>query len=457
MSDNWHTAFNPQRFLSRIDLDKLISQNALWPGNEGIKLSTPCVRCSGLTSPGIVLNDNTYLCKECFEWISKVEYPEIYESKKREYIRAQAARNLARKTFIAESSSLKIGKIAWTVALFSIPAFLLNPYFIGLTTALFVLSLRLTSHHTAKLQEWDQIYPDPKAPVLRHFHDSSAQLTDQDIATLHVFNHWPGYPPFWQYLRQLTLSKDRDRCQVSGCPSRLSLHVHHINPVSQGGAHSPENLVTLCEFHHALEPDRGHERIWGSIKTAFFTMVRAHFRSSQTGGGKHPVRAHLRRLQLVSSDELELISEYHGLACRKCGITHLTFHSAPNDRQMRALCESCGHEVMGLRQLTEETGPHMAEFLGVTRNKGRWKARWDMLEQRKGAVWCNRDGSKRPPKRTVKPVDRNKSQAEKRPFCPRCGSPMKNVRARPSDTWSSFWGCTEYRATGCKGSMRIRS
>ena len=40
------------------------------------------------------------------------------------------------------------------------------------------------------------------------------------------------------------------------------------------------------------------------------------------------------------------------------------------------------------------------------------------------------------------------------PSCPKCGANMKLMRPRPADSWNAFWGCTQYSATGCKGSER---
>ena len=81
------------------------------------------------------------------------------------------------------------------------------------------------------------------------------------------------------------------------------------------GMHTPENLVSLCDFHHALEPEKGHERIWGNIKTRYFTLVCDHERSNRVSDGTHAVRAHLRRLQLVSLDELRELTKTYGFSC----------------------------------------------------------------------------------------------------------------------------------------------
>jgi hypothetical protein len=36
------------------------------------------------------------------------------------------------------------------------------------------------------------------------------------------------------------------------CTNERWLHMHHIRPVSLGGSNSPDNLTTLCSFHHDL-------------------------------------------------------------------------------------------------------------------------------------------------------------------------------------------------------------
>jgi hypothetical protein len=39
-------------------------------------------------------------------------------------------------------------------------------------------------------------------------------------------------------------------CSVAGCHSRYRLQPHHIQPRAGGGDHHPDNLTTLCWFHH---------------------------------------------------------------------------------------------------------------------------------------------------------------------------------------------------------------
>lgn len=246
------------------------------------------------------------------------------------------------------------------------------------------------------------------------------------------------------------LKADGDRCQVTGCPSRL---IHHILPVSQGGAHSPGNLVALCDFHHALEPERGHERIWGDIKTRYFTLVREHSRANRAAGGSNIVRPHLRRLELVRLSELHDLAKIYGFSCPSCERDDLTFSISSDRNVVEVECEQCAASIKGPQQLTEETGSHLAEILRVTRSQGRWKARWDMLAERRSELWGEWiTGTLASKKR--KNFKQKLKQHESKPVCPKCGFSMRLISPRTGDHWSSFWGCTQYKVTGCKGSAK---
>lgn len=55
--------------------------------------------------------------------------------------------------------------------------------------------------------------------------------------------------------RREVLKRDHHSCQArlpNGkiCEARRWVEVHHIRPQSEGGAHTPENLITLCSSHH---------------------------------------------------------------------------------------------------------------------------------------------------------------------------------------------------------------
>ncbi len=50
-------------------------------------------------------------------------------------------------------------------------------------------------------------------------------------------------------LRRFILNRD-DGCTADGCTSRYRLQPHHITPWSHGGRTDPDNLTTLCWYHH---------------------------------------------------------------------------------------------------------------------------------------------------------------------------------------------------------------
>jgi hypothetical protein len=53
-------------------------------------------------------------------------------------------------------------------------------------------------------------------------------------------------------IRRFVLWRDMGQCSIAGCHSRYRLQPHHIIERHHGGGHDPENLVTLCWFHHHI-------------------------------------------------------------------------------------------------------------------------------------------------------------------------------------------------------------
>ncbi|HJQ94726.1 MAG TPA: HNH endonuclease signature motif containing protein [Acidimicrobiia bacterium] len=51
-------------------------------------------------------------------------------------------------------------------------------------------------------------------------------------------------------LRALVMARDMGICSIEGCRSRYRLQIHHLTPRSRGGSHHPDNLITLCWYHH---------------------------------------------------------------------------------------------------------------------------------------------------------------------------------------------------------------
>ena len=63
-----------------------------------------------------------------------------------------------------------------------------------------------------------------------------------------------GYPTNWHELRRMVYRRDNYRCR--NCDrDDLTMHCHHVVPITRGGSHKLGNLVTLCEdCHVAVHP-----------------------------------------------------------------------------------------------------------------------------------------------------------------------------------------------------------
>lgn len=395
VSDSWHSQFAPSSFLRSVSVEHLLAKNdvdseASTDTNTGI-----CVLCNERPPVGIKLNNGSFLCESCLRQVSRITYPERYEAAHRHYLAQTEAQRLAWSKFKAtyeydRHRGLYILLLAFLLLALSI----LHLGLLPVSFALFITGDILRNAERRKREqwiqlstEWTQANPPPAPPTLLHFHDPQAQLTPRDRCVLRIFNHWPGYPPFWSHLRHFVKKRDSDRCQVTGCPSRLSLHVHHLIPTSVGGPHTPDNLITLCEFHHALEPDNGHQRIWNSVQSRYFTLVGGHHRGNRNRSGTHLVRPHLRRLELVSLEDLRSIHEVYGFRCPTCEQAGLKFEIRRRTNTIHVHCPECGSGTEGPQQLAEESGPRLAELLLVSRSHGRWRTNWEMLERRREATW----------------------------------------------------------------------
>jgi hypothetical protein len=64
-------------------------------------------------------------------------------------------------------------------------------------------------------------------------------------------------------LHHRILERDGWRCAVPGCSSHRNLQVHHVVFRSQGGSDGPDNLITLCAWHHQRGVHGGLVRITG--------------------------------------------------------------------------------------------------------------------------------------------------------------------------------------------------
>jgi hypothetical protein len=51
-------------------------------------------------------------------------------------------------------------------------------------------------------------------------------------------------------IRSYVLWRDQGQCSIEGCRSRYRLQPHHIRERRHDGDHDPENLASLCWYHH---------------------------------------------------------------------------------------------------------------------------------------------------------------------------------------------------------------
>lgn len=84
------------------------------------------------------------------------------------------------------------------------------------------------------------------------------------------------YPSDWDQRRKTVYQRDGylcQRCGVGGGPNgNHELHAHHIVPISEGGSHNLDNLLTLCRpCHNAIHGDVFAPR-WGVRETIDGTM-----------------------------------------------------------------------------------------------------------------------------------------------------------------------------------------
>lgn len=439
-------------YVKKVDVKRLIEATNLFEEAKGIAPDHN-VNCHLCCEPirsreSIRLNHGKYICEYCFENIKIIRYPETYQRRYEGYIVKKEARRIAYDEFISTLAFLnKIEGFNTTIEVVRIVTFLLIMVllFFGLIEQVFINALILglfvylvyypiktffkrkieflEQKKLETINEWNRNNPNPKEPELKEFHDPSAILTSNDIKILEVFDYWPGYPPYWNYIRNVVLTRDR-RCQISGCPSRTDLHIHHKTPLSQGGSHRPENLVSLCIFHHGLQPEKGHERVWGSINTKFFSMVRAHYRNG------FPVRAHVRRRELANPETIMNIITHYGLACPDCNeqIKNSEFKKS----EFIITCSTCGNEWSFERKLPEECGPQMAEALEVRKNPGSWKVDLGLL------MTIRKPRFKKKNVKSHKTNRKNKTQKTR--FCPECGKPL----AKKNGKYGTFMGCLGY-------------
>lgn len=392
-------------FFARIDLDRLRAENRAEAVRRGKapRRSDRCMMCRGSLSEKtwLRLNDGAFVCSECLSGLQRVRYPEIYQARYErhlENLQAHKSSRAKREDWLKRRWKLD----EWTRAASFFAGVWVLPFVGGgvvtcgldtesrasVWTGIVVLSLlclaarmycvgriRIGQEHIARvMSSWDSENPQPVAPELKDFGDSDAVLTEYDRAVVRLLDYWPGYPPSWSHLREAVFARDGQRCQITGCPSRLALHAHHKRPIGQGGSHQQSNLVTLCAYHHAMQEEVGHERIRGSVTTPFFAFVRPYMRSDGVR-----VRGHLRHKTLIEQEELDRLLFEFGIVCRRCS---KRVNASIETYKVRVRCPRCGDVGDTRRSIAEEVGPAVCSMARATQNVGSWSKGASYLENR---------------------------------------------------------------------------
>jgi len=473
-------------YLKRVDLKKLIEFNTFI--NEEKKrefpVDTHCLYCDIelVAGEALRLNDGKYICENCLDKIQSIRYPDKYQQLYEAYLLKSEARRIAHDELMRHSDTLidnhlstqniralnkYLQQISSIIGILMFSILIVLIYFsnkftpiLALLLIVGVLSLiryfvqlklnqnkrynnELKEQERVQLDAWCNRNPQPDKPILLEFCDPNAQLSAKDKKILRIFDYWPGYPPYWNYLRLSVLNSDDNRCQISGCPSRTGLHIHHIHPISQGGSHKPDNLVTLCEFHHGLQPETGHERVWGKVKTQYFSMVKAHFREGSF------VKAHVRRRALVTINEIQEIVKYYKISCNDCNHYPLSINVNETRNSIFIKCTSCGSEWVFEQKLSEESGPQIAATLKVSMHPGRGNVDLSLMQTIRKPKYMKKSTSISSSKKSIKSTaDKSNiqgkvsSSANKSYFCPHCG---KQLRIRDG-RFGKFYGCYGYPA-----------
>lgn len=181
--------------------------------------------------------------------------------------------------------------------------------------------------------------------------------------------------------------------------------------------------------------------------------MKPHKRKNRKSSGYHSVRAHVRRLETVKEEELCNIRDFYLLSCPECGNQDIEI--SVTDKVILE-CGLCSKQWSGPKELTEETGPRIAELLTINKNEGVWKVRWDVLSSRTENVFSALSSASKAKRTSKKSKTLRDIITEENPLCPICGSPMRLKTPKPGQQWKAFWGCSRYYTEGCRGTREFK-
>ena len=185
------------------------------------------------------------------------------------------------------------------------------------------------------------------------------------------YDNYEGWPtPDWNARRLIVLKRDGNKCQAIGCiRSGVGLHAHHKIARCDGGNHRLENLVTLCDVHHAIvHLDTNTVR----VDNPKCTIVSRHWRRKPNSTEKTEVSIHIRRHTPICVSELTEIRKIFGLKCL-CGFEGWKGNFRERFLQRGLIwtwCPKCNGRWEFEQGLLEETASQLAAAFPPSKNIG---------------------------------------------------------------------------------------
>ena len=228
-----------------------------------------------------------------------------------------------------------------------------------------------------------------------------------------IFDHWPGLPPHWDILRKIVLKRDSKCCQITGCPSRLNLQIHHINSKASGGSHQIANLTTYCEFHHGLQKEKGHKEVLKNINRSFLKINQKPFKKNKL------TLAHMKKRKLATNQELQEIVSFYKISCFKC---RTLIKISGNNDKIQIFCPICKKTFLFKRMILELSGPQIASsFLILDKDNERAEFHSDKWYRLPSSI--------------------EKNNFIENDICPNCNNTLVTRKNKNGD---KFIGCSNY-------------
>ena len=133
----------------------------------------------------------------------------------------------------------------------------------GILTWLFIVSMKAAFSFIAKHEKDQVVKTQKRRDEAQHGFGEIITACERELQEMHTYKPEVSYEDYLEYLdspewkkkRAATIKRDKSTCQQCGnkFPDK-ELEVHHIH-YKRLKKEQPEDLITLCEFHHELLHD----------------------------------------------------------------------------------------------------------------------------------------------------------------------------------------------------------